>query len=105
MDGLTCRYMGLSGDLFAAVKPDESAIFTLQNNVILDVVGLPNTTPPFVGFKQPYPVIEDLNFNGVTIPASRQAPFLKYGKFNLSARYRTSQGVQYSGVLNPVVRK
>ena len=99
--GQTCRYMGLSGDLFAAVKPDESAIFTLQNNVILDVVGLPNTTPPFVGFKQPYPAIEDLNFNGVTIPASRQAPFLKYGKFNLSARYRTSQGVQYSGVLNP----
>lgn len=99
--GQTCRYMGLSGDLFATVKPDESAIYTLQNNVILDVVGLPNMTPAFVGFKQPYPAIEDLRFNGVTIPASRQAPFLKYGKFNLSARYLTSQGVQYSGVLNP----
>lgn len=99
--GNICRYQGLSDILTQSSSTVSDNYFSMQKKVILDVVGQSSLTSPIVGFKNPLPDLQTLTLDKTDISPSKQAQFLKYGRYALSARYKKSTDSSvYEGVLS-----
>ena len=100
---LGCRYQGLDQALpLSSPSSQVSDHFDLQQSVLRDVVGQGSISPPLVGFQIPLPTLVDTTVDSTPISAESQAAFLKYGQFNLSARYVDQDtGAYVYGVLQP----
>ncbi|MAV29071.1 MAG: hypothetical protein CMF43_04630 [Legionellales bacterium] len=99
--GESCRYSGLNNTLSVPDNFGVSPLLSFQENIIFDVVGMPSLASPLVGFTLPTPPLTTVEYDGGTIDPSRQAIFLKFGRFSLGARYQSSGGGQISGTLIP----
>ena len=99
--GQSCRYSGLKSTLSKLDTFGVSPLLSLQENIIFDVVGMPALASPSVGFLLPTPPLTSVQYDSATIDVSRQAVFLKFGRFSLGARYQSSGGGQISGTLIP----
>ncbi|MEC8882104.1 MAG: hypothetical protein VX737_02325 [Pseudomonadota bacterium] len=83
-----CRYQGLGQTLSSSSSSSQALDhFDLQQSVLRDVVGQGAISSPLVGFQIPLPALVDVTVDSTSISPKKQAAFLKYGKFNLSARY------------------
>ncbi len=101
-DSSECRYQGLGQTLSSSSSSQALDHFDLQQSVLRDVVGQGAISPPLVGFQIPLPALVDATVDSTSIPPEKQAAFLKYGKFNLSARYVDQDTGAYKyGVLQP----
>ena len=98
-DSTPCRYQGIDGALITGQSSTASENFDLKQSIIRDVVGQNQITPSLVGFQIPLPELEDTTVDSSPVYAIQEAAFLKYGKFNLAARYLTTDNTYKYGVL------